>query len=136
MVTGGSGVLGRVTTPRLRAAGHHLHLPTRTELDLLAADQVEAAVRDTDAILHLATHLPAPDRMNDPGGWHDNDRLRDAATRLPVEAALSAQTQSSWSDSGVHLPGRPRRRVDATRPRCTRLPLLRAARRRPPAAPQ
>lgn len=94
LITGGSGVLGRVTVPLLRAAEHQLHVPTRAELDLFAADQIAAAVRDADAILHLATRIPPLDRMDVPGAWDDNDRLRDDATRLLANAALSAETMT------------------------------------------
>ena len=62
------------------------------QLDLLATEQVKAAARSADAIMHLATHIPAPNRMDAPGAWDDNDRLRDDATRLLVDAALSATT--------------------------------------------
>jgi uncharacterized protein YbjT (DUF2867 family) len=49
LVTGGSGVLGRVTVPLLRDSGHHVATPSSSELDLFDAEKVREAVRDTDA---------------------------------------------------------------------------------------
>src|SRR4029453_18693013 len=92
LVTGASGVLGRVTVPLLRNTGHQLATPSSSELDLFDAEQVWQAVRDTDAVLHLATRIPPLDRMKLPGAWLENDRLRAHATRLLVDAALSADT--------------------------------------------
>ena len=92
LVTGASGVLGRVTVPLLRNTGHQLATPSSSELDLFDAEQVWQAVRDTDAVLHLATRIPPLDRMKLPGAWHENDRLRAHATRLLVDDALSADT--------------------------------------------
>jgi 2-alkyl-3-oxoalkanoate reductase len=92
LVTGASGVLGRVTVPLLRDRGRQLAMPSPSELDLFDAEQVRQAVRDIDAVLHLATHIPTPDRRSLPGVWDANDRLRDEATRLLVDAALSADT--------------------------------------------
>ncbi len=90
LLTGASGVLGRVTVPMLRDLGHHLAMPSSSELDLFDAERVRQAVRDTDAVLHLATRIPTLDRMNLPGAWDENDRLRGHATRLLVDSALSA----------------------------------------------
>jgi 2-alkyl-3-oxoalkanoate reductase len=92
LVTGASGVLGRVTVPLLGGRGHQLAMPSPSELDLFDAEQVRQAVRDIDAVLHLATHIPTPDRRSLPGAWDANDRLRDEPTRLLVDAALSADT--------------------------------------------
>jgi nucleoside-diphosphate-sugar epimerase len=93
LVTGASGVLGRVTVPLLRDLGHQLVTPSSSELDLCDAEQVREAVRDTHAVLHLATRIPNLDRRNRPGAWDVNDRLRGEATRLLVDAALSADTK-------------------------------------------
>jgi 2-alkyl-3-oxoalkanoate reductase len=92
LVTGASGVLGRVTVPLLRDRGHQLAMPSPSELDLFDEEQVRQAVRHIDAVLHLATHIPAADRRSLPGAWDANDRLRDEATRLLVDVALSADT--------------------------------------------
>jgi 2-alkyl-3-oxoalkanoate reductase len=92
LVTGASGVLGRVTIPLLHNSDHQLATPSSSELDLFDAKKVSQAVRDTDAVLHLATRIPPLDRMKLPGAWHENDRLRGPATQLLVDGALSAAT--------------------------------------------
>jgi nucleoside-diphosphate-sugar epimerase len=85
LVTGGSGVLGRVTIPRLRAKGHAVLAPTHTELDLFDAAAVDQAVAGADAILHLATHLRTQD---DGDRWREHDRLRADTSRLLADAGL------------------------------------------------
>ena len=92
LVTGASGVLGRVTVPLLRDLGHDLATPSSSELDLFDAERMREAVRDTQAVLHLATRIPTPDCRKLPGAWDENDRLRAHATRLLVDGALSADT--------------------------------------------
>jgi nucleoside-diphosphate-sugar epimerase len=67
-------------------------MPSPSELDLFDAEQVRQALRDIDAVLHLASHIPTADRRRLPGAWDANDRLRDEATRLLVDGALSADT--------------------------------------------
>jgi 2-alkyl-3-oxoalkanoate reductase len=79
-----------VTVPLLRERGHRLATPSSSELDLFDAWHVREAVRDVEAVFHLATRIPTRDRMSLPGAWNENDRLRDEATRLLVDGALSA----------------------------------------------
>jgi uncharacterized protein YbjT (DUF2867 family) len=93
LVTGASGILGRVTVPLLRDKGHHVATPSSSELDLSDAKQVWEAVRDANAVLHLATRIPAPDRKKLPGAWDENDRLRGHATQLLVDGALATDTK-------------------------------------------
>ena len=88
-VTGGSGVLGRATLPLL-AAAHEVDAPAHGELDLFDAAAVAARVRGADAVMHLATRIPLPERRDEPGAWRENDRLRAEASRLLVDAALAA----------------------------------------------
>jgi nucleoside-diphosphate-sugar epimerase len=90
LVTGGSGVLGTASIPLLRDAGHTVNAPSSAELDLFDHDAVATAVADVDAIVHLATRIPAPERMADREAWRDNDRLRAEATPILVDAALDA----------------------------------------------
>jgi len=91
LVTGGSGVLGRALLPLL--AEHDVRAPTRDELDLFDAARVAEAVAETDAIFHLATRIPPPERWSDPGVWRENDRLRREGSRLLVDAALAGRTE-------------------------------------------
>jgi hypothetical protein len=89
LVTGASGVLGRLIVPLLRDSGHHVATPSSSELNLFDADRVREAVRDTQAVLHLASRIPPPDRRKLPGAWDANDRLRAHATWLLVDGSLS-----------------------------------------------
>lgn len=86
LVTGGSGVLGRVAIPRLRALRHEVWAPPHKELDVLDRDVLPAALESADAVYHLATRIPQ-------GGadWVANDRVRREGTRLLVEAALASE---------------------------------------------
>jgi len=91
LVTGGSGVLGRALVPLL--VEHDVRVPTRDELDLLDAARVAEAVAEMDAIFHLATRIPPPERWSDPGVWRENDRLRRDGSRLLVDAGLAGRTE-------------------------------------------
>jgi nucleoside-diphosphate-sugar epimerase len=90
LITGGTGVLGRALRPLAEDAGHDLRTPTRHELDLFDPRAVHEAVRDADAVLHLATRIRSLDQLDDPEAWRDNDRLRADASRILVDAALAA----------------------------------------------
>jgi nucleoside-diphosphate-sugar epimerase len=91
--TGASGVLGRQLLPRLEAAGHDVQAPSHHELDLFDAESVAEAVADAEAIYHLATRIPAPERMSDREAWRENDRLRADGSRLLVDAALGSAVE-------------------------------------------
>lgn len=94
LVTGGSGVLGRELRPLLAAEGHDVRAPAHDELDLFDAAGVAEAVGDADAIFHLATRIPPRERVRDLGAWRENDRLREDASRLLVDAALAGTTEA------------------------------------------
>lgn len=90
-VTGGSGVLGRALLPLLAAAGHKVDAPAHGELDLFDAKAVREAVASADAVMHLATRIPPPERRADQAAWRENDRLRAEASRILVDAALAGR---------------------------------------------
>ena len=94
LVTGGSGVLGRAFRPLAEAAGHDVRAPARTALDLYDARAVGAAMRDVDAVIHLATRIQPLGRMQQPEAWRENDRLRAEASAILVDAALDAQVKT------------------------------------------
>ena len=93
LVTGGSGVLGTATIPLLREQRHDVDDPLPARLNLFDPVAVGAAVSGADGILHLATLIPPRDRRGDRAAWCENDRLRADASRLLVDAALSADTE-------------------------------------------
>lgn len=90
LVTGGTGVLGRAFLPVAESAGQVLRVPTRSQLDLFDPAGVAAAIRDIDAVLHLATRIQPLDKMSQPEAWRENDRLRAEASAVLVDAALAA----------------------------------------------
>ena len=94
LVTGGTGVLGQAFRPLAEAAGHDLWAPGRAELDLFAPLAVGAAVRDVDAVLHLATAIQPLGKMGQPEAWRENDRLRAEASAILVGAALAADVKT------------------------------------------
>lgn len=79
LVTGGTGVLGRETIPRIAAAGHAVHMLSRrpppaeggevawVQADLTTGEGVAEAVAGVDAVVHLASD-PARSEAVDVGG--------------------------------------------------------------------
>ena len=94
LVTGGTGVLGCAFRPLAVAAGHDVRAPGRAELDLFDPLAVGAAVRDVDAVLHLATRIQPLDKMGQPEAWRENDRLRAEASAVLVDAALAGDVKT------------------------------------------
>ena len=108
-LTGATGVAGRATVPALIAAGHDVRAVSRraeasavlegagaepVQVDLFDADAVADAVVGSEAVVHLATHVPELRRAGRPKGWELHNRLRVEATTHLV-AALGVPT-------GVH----------------------------------
>jgi nucleoside-diphosphate-sugar epimerase len=65
-------------------------MPGRVELDLFDPAAVAEAVREVDAVLHLATRVRPVELLSDPDAWRENDRLRTDASRILVDEALRA----------------------------------------------
>jgi nucleoside-diphosphate-sugar epimerase len=104
-VTGATGVVGRRAVARLVEAGHAVTGVARSDgkaalvrelgaepvtVDLSDPGAVEAAVQGHDAVVNLATKIPAPSRAAFAGAWAENDRIRREASRTLVDAALAA----------------------------------------------
>jgi nucleoside-diphosphate-sugar epimerase len=109
-VTGGTGVLGRAVLSLLAAAGHRVGAPRSGDLDLYDPAAVRWAVAGDDAVLHLATRIPRPDRAAEPGAWDENDRRagggalhhrRAARRRAVARAALRAGDRLVRAGPGV-----------------------------------
>lgn len=103
-VAGATGVIGRRVVPLLIARGHQVSALARdpgkrawlrqcgaaaVDVDLFAPSDLRTALYDHDAVINLATHLPAGWRMFMPGAWAENDRIRSIASANLVEAALA-----------------------------------------------
>ena len=86
-------MLGRALLPLLADDGQDVRAPGPDELDLFDAARVAEAVAGTDAIFHLATRIPPRALWSDREAWRENDRLRQDASRLLVDAALAGQAE-------------------------------------------
>lgn len=93
LLTGGSGVLGRVFTPLLRSEGHDVHAPAHDELDLFDPGALRLALAEAHAVFHLATRIPSRESQGDLEAWAENDRLRREATKALVDAALATEVE-------------------------------------------
>lgn len=106
LITGATGVVGRLAIPRLLARGHRVTAVGRTsekraELSALGADAIELDLFDLvaarramaghDAVVNLATHMPPSFfQMLLPWAWHENDRVRKEGSATLAQAALMA----------------------------------------------
>lgn len=103
-VAGATGVVGRPAVWQMVAAGHEVTAVARRPeaaqvlrdvgatpitVDLFDVAAVTATVAGHDAVVNLATHIPAPSRMGLRSAWGENDRLRSVASRVLVDAALA-----------------------------------------------
>jgi nucleoside-diphosphate-sugar epimerase len=103
-LAGATGVIGRRLVPLLLAQGHRITASARTpekrswleragaepvQLDLFDGRAVSRAVSGHDAVINLATHIPASFvRIVLPGAWSENDRIRREASGNFAAAAL------------------------------------------------
>jgi len=103
-VTGATGVHGRRVVALLVHRGDDVACSARSECnvatieglgaravpgDIFDGDHVHKATVGADAILHLATKIPAATKMRRADAWVDNDSLRAQTTPLLVEAAAA-----------------------------------------------
>ena len=105
LVTGATGVIGRRLVPLLIGGGHRVaaiaRAPGKREdlarigatpinADLFAPESLRHAVSGCDAIVNLATHMPATAaQMMRRVSWRENDRVRRVGSANLVEAALA-----------------------------------------------
>jgi 2-methylisocitrate lyase-like PEP mutase family enzyme len=126
LVIGGTGVLGRALRPHAEAAGHQLVMPSHDEVDLFDAIAVADAMRNADAVLHLATRIRTLDEISNGDAWRENDRLRSDASRILVDAAIATRV-STYIQPTVTFVYPPRGSVTEDTPVADVLPILRSA---------
>jgi nucleoside-diphosphate-sugar epimerase len=106
LVTGATGVVGRLLLPQLLARGHRVTAVGRTAekraalnalgadaiaLDILDADGARRSMAGHDAVINLATHMPSSlFKMLLPWAWRKNDRVRRDGSATLAQAALMA----------------------------------------------
>ena len=106
LVTGATGVVGRLAIPQLLARGHRVTALGRTagkraELTALGADAVALDIFDAegarramaghDVVINLATHIPSSTfKMLLPWAWRENDRVRREGSATLARVALAA----------------------------------------------
>jgi len=104
LVTGATGVVGRLAIPKLLERGYRVTAVGRTAakhseltalgaeaiaLDMFDLDAARRAMAGHDAVINLATHMPASTfRMLLPWSWRENDRVRRDGSAVLVHAAL------------------------------------------------
>lgn len=104
-VAGATGVIGRRVVPMLASAGHHVtalsRKPENSELleslgatpctvSLFDRTRLQAATAGQDAVINLATHIPAGRRLLFRWAWRENDRIRSIGSRNLADAAWCA----------------------------------------------
>jgi 2-alkyl-3-oxoalkanoate reductase len=130
-LSGGTGVLGRPVLRLLRERGHRARFLSRTgrsdaigrELgaepvrdDLFDSDRLCAVVAGSEAVLHLATSIPAIREAPRREAWAENDRIRIEGSRCLVDAALAAGAATFVYPSAVYVyPDRGAEWIDAER---------------------
>lgn len=123
LLTGATGVIGRLAVPSLIEAGHEVVAVFRDDadriwleeqgatpvsLDLFDPDAVDAATAGAGAVVHHATAIPPASAMRKPGAWSTNDRLRteaaahltEAAARHGVEVFVQQSVTFVYADGG------------------------------------
>jgi nucleoside-diphosphate-sugar epimerase len=114
-VTGATGVVGRRLIPMLRSAGHQVTGVARSpigreslerqgataiDVDLFEPAAVLRAVTGKDAVINLATHIPhSSAQILLPWAWRENDRLRQVASSILVDACHAANVERFVQES-------------------------------------
>ena len=114
-IAGATGVLGRATVSRLVAGGHQVHGIARSPekavqlrdqgatpvegVDLFDPASVRRAVEGADTVVHMATSIPPLSKAWRTKAWAMNDRLRQEATPILVDASRDAGVQRFVKES-------------------------------------
>lgn len=119
-VSGGTGVVGWRAVRALVAAGHDVTAMARSsakanqvrslgatpiEVDLFDPASVKGAVIGHDAVVNLATKIPALTKARKPAAWLENDRIRTEGSRNLVDAAIAAGASRFVQESIAFLYG-------------------------------
>jgi nucleoside-diphosphate-sugar epimerase len=114
LVTGATGVIGRRVVPLLIQRGHEVTAAGRSlerltplaregaepvTLNLFDAAAVARAVAGRDAIINLATSIPASSWALLPGAWRATGRVRREGSRVLAEAAIAFGVQRFIQES-------------------------------------
>lgn len=104
-VTGGTGAIGRPAVQALLDAGHEVTGMARSatsarsleragatpiQVSLFDTSGLAGALRGHDAVLNLATALPATYKFTSMRAWRDNIRIRTEGSRSVVAAAMQS----------------------------------------------
>ncbi|GGM80087.1 nucleoside-diphosphate sugar epimerase [Longimycelium tulufanense] len=114
-VIGGTGVLGRPAVRQLLAAGHEVRALARNAeraevirglgarpviADLFDLDQMTANLAHEEAVINLATRIPSG-ISGARRKWQENERIRNEASAIVVQAALRSQHVRVLVQEGV-----------------------------------
>ena len=142
-VTGGTGVLGRPTVRRLLGAGNRVRVLSRSAASERVARELGAepvrgslfepaslarAMLGAQAVLHVATRIPARRDRSHPGAWDENNRIRTDGTRLLVDVALGAGIETLvYAGIGFTYRDRGAAWIDAAGESLEPLPVIRSS---------
>lgn len=117
-VTGGTGAIGRHAVPALVDAGHQVcalarsdakadeirgHGATPVDVSIFDRDGLTAAFADHDAVVNLATALPATKSAIRVSAWTQCERLRTEGSAAVVDAAVAAHVPQVLQESVVMI---------------------------------
>jgi len=113
-VTGGTGAIGGHAVPALVAAGHIVTALARSRekaavlaeqgatpvaVSLFDRNEMERAFTGHDAVVNLATALPATGKFMSRRAWKANERVRVEGSAVVVDAALAAGVERLVQES-------------------------------------